>query len=115
MFLSQAREPNADPAEGAELCTKCWHGGVKNWHRDLSCVGKADVVYKDLRNCNNDKLLPDGAPCKNDSAMWNTYNTYAYSYLDPSPSHRTASILTASILTASILTACVKQYGNPLC
>ena len=37
--VTRAREPNADPAEGAELCTKCWHNGVKNWHRDLSCVG----------------------------------------------------------------------------
>ena len=49
---------------------------MKHWHRDLSCVGRARVVYKDLRACDARGKLPDGAPCKNDSAMWDTYNTY---------------------------------------
>jgi hypothetical protein len=44
----------------AELCTKCWHNGVQNWHKDLSCVGQASTVYLDLRDCDNNKLLPDG-------------------------------------------------------
>jgi len=74
--VTRAREPNADPSEGAELCTRCWHNGVKRWHKNLDCVGKARVVYKDLRNCNDHGKLPDGSPCKNNSAMWDTYNTY---------------------------------------
>ena len=75
--VTRAREPNADPTEGAELCTKCWHNGVANWHHDETCVGTAATVYKDLRACDDHSLLPDGQPCKNDSAMWNTYNTYS--------------------------------------
>jgi len=71
--VTRAREPNGDP----ELCTDCWHGSMKGWHKDLSCVGKAQVVYKDLRDCNDEMKLPDGSPCKNDSAMWDTYNTYS--------------------------------------
>ena len=35
------------------------------------------VVYKDLRDCDNNYLLPDGQPCKNNSAMWDSYNTYS--------------------------------------
>lgn len=70
--VTRAREPSADPAEGAELCTRCWHNAVKKWHSDLSCIGTATTVYKDLRDCNEQHLLPDGQPCKNDSAMWNT-------------------------------------------
>lgn len=34
-------------------------------------------VYKDLRNCDDHGMLPDGTPCKNNSAMWDTYNTYS--------------------------------------
>ena len=61
-----------------ELCTDCWHGSsMKRWHPDLGCVGKARTVYKDLRDCDDNHLLPDGNPCKNDSAMWDTYNTYS--------------------------------------
>lgn len=44
---------------------------------DVSCVGKARVVYKDLRGCVGDTgKLPDGSPCKADSAMWESYNTF---------------------------------------
>jgi hypothetical protein len=77
--VTRAREPNADPAQGAELCQHCWHNRVIRWHSDLSCIGKATTVYKDLRNCDaHGMLLPDStSPCKNDSAMWNTYNTYS--------------------------------------
>jgi hypothetical protein len=71
--VTRAREPNGDP----ELCTDCWHGSMKGWHKDLSCVGQARVVYKDLRDCDNSMHLPDGSPCKNDSGMWDTYNTYS--------------------------------------
>ena len=79
--VTRAREPNADPTEGAELCTRCWHNRVTRWHSDLSCVGKASVVYKDLRNCDDEHKIASGPlagqPCKNDSAMWDTYNTYS--------------------------------------
>ena len=75
--VTRAREPNADPTEGAELCTDCWHNGVTRWHHKLDCIGKAKTVYKDLRDCDEDKKLPSGQPCKNDSAMWDTYNTYS--------------------------------------
>jgi hypothetical protein len=55
--------------------------GIKEWHKNTSCVGKASVVYKDLRDCDNDKKIASGPlagqPCKNDSAMWDTYNTYS--------------------------------------
>ena len=44
--VTRAREPNADPAEGAETCTDCWHNGVTRWHHNEDCVGKAQV-----RNC----------------------------------------------------------------
>eukprot|EP00928_Gymnodinium_smaydae_P025336 TRINITY_DN20214_c0_g1_i1.p1 TRINITY_DN20214_c0_g1~~TRINITY_DN20214_c0_g1_i1.p1 ORF type:complete len:1042 (+),score=101.64 TRINITY_DN20214_c0_g1_i1:41-3127(+) len=72
--VTRARYPNGDP----ELCTDCWHHDeMKLWHKNLSCVGKARVVYKNLVDCNNDMLLPDGTPCKNDSAMWDSYNTYS--------------------------------------
>lgn len=72
--VTRARYPNGDP----ELCTDCWHGGeMKLWHKDLSCVGTARVVYKNLVNCDERMLLPDGTPCKNDSAMWDSYNTYS--------------------------------------
>lgn len=73
--VTRARYPNADP----ELCTDCWldEAAVKHWHPDLSCVGKARVVYKNLTGCDNDMRLADGSPCKNDSAMWTTYNTYS--------------------------------------
>lgn len=37
---------SALPSEGAELCTDCWHNGVKRWHNDMRCVAKARVVYK---------------------------------------------------------------------
>ena len=70
--VTRARYPNGDP----ELCTRCWHGAMKRWHKDLSCVGKAAVVYKNLVGCNEHMKLPDGSPCKNDSAMWDSYNTY---------------------------------------
>ena len=72
---TQARYPNADP----ELCRSCWEpaGAVVDWPADVSCIGKARVVYKDLRACGPDgKHLPDGGPCKADSAMWDSYNTY---------------------------------------
>jgi len=75
--VTRAREPNADPTEGAELCTRCWHQGVTRWHRNMDCVGNADTVYIDLRVCDEKHQLPDGSPCKNDSAMWDTYNTYS--------------------------------------
>ena len=77
--LWRARHPNGDP----ELCTgDCWAdaSAIKSWHTDLSCIGKAEVVYKDLRECDpkspGGKFLPDGTPCKDDSAMWDSYNTY---------------------------------------
>ena len=38
--VTRAREPNALTAEGAELCTKCWHNGVTRWHSNFDCVGK---------------------------------------------------------------------------
>ena len=47
--VTRARYPNASPSEGAELCTDCWTNGVVRWHHNVSCVGKATVVYKDLR------------------------------------------------------------------
>ena len=79
--VTRAREPNALPSEGAELCTDCWHNGVTRWHHKLDCIGKAQVVYKDLRDCDDDKKIASGPlagqPCKNDSAMWDTYNTYS--------------------------------------
>lgn len=75
--VTRAREPNADPSEGAETCTDCWHNGVTRWHHNEACVGKARTVYKDLRDCDERNLLPSGLPCKNDSAMWDTYNTYS--------------------------------------
>lgn len=74
-----AREPNCDPelSKGA-----CWHAqeDITSWYHDLSCVGQATVVYKDLRDCQPGGVLPDGSPCKADSAMWDTYNTYANGY-----------------------------------
>ena len=75
----RAREPNADTdgSQGAELCTRCFHGRVKRWHQNTACVGHAKTVYIDLRDCDNNHKLPNGQPCKNDSAMWNTYNTYS--------------------------------------
>ena len=75
--VTRARDPNAGPSLGSELCTKCWHNGVKLWHKDLSCVGQATTEYKDLRDCDNTMHLPDGSPCKNDSAMFDTYNTWS--------------------------------------
>ena len=75
--VTRARYPNAAPSEGAELCIDCWTSGVIRWHHNVSCVGQATVMYKDLRDCDNDKKLPSGQPCKNDSAMWDTYNTYS--------------------------------------
>eukprot|EP00729_Bicosta_minor_P024619 gene24619-34159_t len=54
--------PNADPTQGAELCTNCWHNGVANWHHDEACVGTASTVYMDLRACDNNQLLPSGQP-----------------------------------------------------
>jgi hypothetical protein len=75
--VTKARYPNGDP----ETCTNCWMatpGAVTNWQADVSCIGKAKVVYKDLRNCVGDTgKLPDGSPCKADSAMWDTYNTFS--------------------------------------
>jgi hypothetical protein len=80
--VTRARFPNAGAAEGAELCTgHCWANGIKEWHKNTSCVGKATVVYKDLRDCDDDMKIASGPlagqPCKNDSAMWDTYNTYS--------------------------------------
>ena len=72
----RARYPNCDP----ELCQGCFAdaSAISNWKPDVSCVGKARVVYKDLRGCvGKTGKLPDGSPCKADSAMWDTYNTYA--------------------------------------
>ena len=71
--ITRARYPDGDP----ELCTSCWHNGMKLWHKDLSCVGKARVVYKNLVDCDADHKLPDGSPCKDDSGMWDTYNTWS--------------------------------------
>jgi hypothetical protein len=75
----RAREPNADSdgSMGAELCTHCFHGKVARWHQNTACVGHARTVYLDLRDCNDQHELPSGQPCKNDSAMWGTYNTYS--------------------------------------
>jgi hypothetical protein len=81
--VTRARYPNAKPSEGAELCTDCWTSGVVRWHHNTSCVGRATTVYKDLRECDPDqrgpgpRLTKAGVPCKNDSAMWDTYNTYS--------------------------------------
>ena len=75
--VTRARYPNAGPTQGAELCTDCWTHGVVRWHHNTTCVGKARTVYLDLRDCDDDMKLPDGLPCKNDSAMWDTYNTYS--------------------------------------
>eukprot|EP01043_Picozoa_sp_COSAG02_P022223 COSAG02_NODE_1149_length_14210_cov_40.850542_10_plen_510_part_00 len=80
--VTRARFPNAGAAEGAELCTgHCWASGIKEWHKNTSCVGKATVVYKDLRDCDDNMKIASGPlagqPCKNDSAMWDTYNTYS--------------------------------------
>eukprot|EP01048_Picozoa_sp_COSAG05_P002813 COSAG05_NODE_122_length_17611_cov_47.044655_11_plen_437_part_00 len=76
--VTRARFPNAGAAEGAELCTHgCWANGIKEWHKNTSCVAQATVIYKDLRDCDDEKKLPDGSPCKNDSAMFDTYNTYS--------------------------------------
>jgi hypothetical protein len=79
--VTRAREPNADPAEGAELCKRCWHNKVVRWHSNLDCIGTAATVYKDLRDCDAEHKIAagplQGQPCKNDSAMWNTYNTYS--------------------------------------
>ena len=49
-----------------------------HWHSNLSCVGGADVVYRDLRDACEPGFAGDTAryPCKNDSAMWDSYNTY---------------------------------------
>jgi hypothetical protein len=72
--VTRARYPNGNP----ELCTDCWIGGSpKLWHKDLSCIGKAEVVYKNLVDCDAKHQLPDGTPCKNDSGMWDSYNTYS--------------------------------------
>ena len=79
--LTRAREPSGDiEACVAEAQGKCWHNGMQRWHTDLSCVGKAKTVYIDLRHCADDGTLigaPPGTPCKNNSAMWDTYNTYS--------------------------------------
>jgi hypothetical protein len=73
--VTRARFPNAGAAQGAELCTHgCWASGIKEWHKNTSCVGQATVVYKDLRDCDNDMRLADGSPCKNDSAMFDSYH-----------------------------------------
>jgi hypothetical protein len=71
--LTKARYPNGNP----ELCTSCWNSGMKLWHKNLSCVGKARVVYKNLVDCDEKMKLPDVSPCKNDSGMWTSYNTYS--------------------------------------
>ena len=34
--------------------------------------GFAASDVQDLRDCDTKGLLPDGGPCKNDSAMWDT-------------------------------------------
>ena len=75
--VTRSRYPNARPSQGAELCTDCWTRGVVRWHQNTTCVGKARTVYQDLRDCDNNGLLPSGGPCKNDSAMFDTYNTYS--------------------------------------
>ena len=77
--LPACRYPNAGAAEGAELCTHgCWANGIKEWHKNTSCVGKAEVIYKDLRDCDDEMKIASGPlagqPCKNDSAMWDTYS-----------------------------------------
>ena len=78
--VTRARYPNG----GVEECSgqgtgRCWNHGMKHWHKDLSCVGKARTVYVDLRDCDDEGKLVGGggAPCKNTSAMWDTYNTYS--------------------------------------
>ena len=71
--VTRARYPNAAPSQGAELCTgDCWTNGVVRWHHNKTCFGKAQTVYLDLRDCDDDKKQPNGMPCKNDSAMWDT-------------------------------------------
>jgi hypothetical protein len=84
--VTKARYPNGDP----ELCTNCWKSEdlITNWQADVSCVGKARVVYKDLRGCvGKTGKLPDGSPCKADSAMWDSYNTYTNGHgKSPAPS-----------------------------
>ena len=45
--VTRSRSPNGNP----ELCTDCWNGASpKLWHKDLSCIGKAEVVYKVSKN-----------------------------------------------------------------
>ena len=41
--------------------------------------------YIDLRRCDEKHELigHPGQPCKNDSAMWDTYNTYSNGYGNP--------------------------------
>jgi hypothetical protein len=60
--VTRARYPNAGAAEGAELCTHgCWANGIKEWHKEPefgkagSCIAKAEVIYKDLRDCDPDQ------------------------------------------------------------
>ena len=89
----RAREPNADQdgTRGAELCVKqhghpnrepgeCWHGTVGRWHKNVSCDGAARTDYVDLRDCDDAGKLPSGAPCFNQSAMWDTFNTYTWGH-----------------------------------
>ena len=76
--VTRARYPNADPE-----IQSIWNPAeaIKIWQHDLSCAGKAQVVYKDLREgcgmSERDALDAGTRPCKNDSAMWDTYNTFA--------------------------------------
>jgi hypothetical protein len=77
--VTRARFPNGDP----ELCTSCWNSEATHlWHNDLSCIGKARVVYKNLVDCDSNHKLPDGSPCKDDSGMWDTYNTWSNGHGD---------------------------------
>lgn len=81
--VTRARYPNADP-ETQSL----WSSGglITKWTHSLDCVGKSAVVYEDLRaGCaprsggsdDDDRVAAAARPCKNDSSMWDTYNTFA--------------------------------------
>ena len=77
-----------------ELCIKNEEVCIDNdefcrWHKEPefgkagSCIAKATVIYKDLRDCdpeqkaNGPRLTAAGTPCKNDSAMWECLPTQA--------------------------------------
>jgi hypothetical protein len=84
--VTRARYPNADPE-----VQSLWNSGglITKWTHSLECVGKSAVVYEDLRAAcaphgggggddrGGDDRAAAARPCKNDSSMWDTYNTFA--------------------------------------